>query len=481
MDIKQYTHDTTKISNVLITGPIGPALIKLSIPIIFANILQSGYQLTDAFWVGRLGEKDIAAVSISFPVIFLVIAMGSGLAMAGAVLTAQYAGSKRQDMVNHIAAQTLLMVIVVSIIFSIIGYIITPPLLELLGVTSDVYNDALGFMRVSFINIVFVFLYLMFQALMRGIGQTTAPLLITSGTVILNFIIDPLLIFGWGPLQPMGVMGAAIATLITQALATIISIIILVRGKHGIQLSMNSLRPDLSYMKQAFFLGFPGSIELSTRALGLMMMSFIVTSFGTLPLASYGIGSNILQFVTIPSMGLSAAISTLVGQNIGAGNLQRAVRITMLGALSGFIALSIAGIIAYIFAPMCVAFFAPDNTAVITQGAEFIRIMSLTWGGIGIQLCIVAAFRASGNMIMAMVIALVSQWMVQFPIAYILSKHTILHVLGIWWSFPITNIIVSIIAICWFANGSWKKTRITYKNKLIQEVTEQIITKDTAL
>src|SRR5271163_4408776 len=174
---------------LFLAGPIGTALIRLAIPIILGNLLQTGYQLTDAFWVGRLGAAAVAAVSVSFPVTFLVIALGSGLAMAGATLSAQYMGAGRQDMVNHVAAQTMVMVALTSVILGTAGYLLTPSLLTLVGVAPEVYSGALGFMRVSFIGIIFVFLYAMFQALMRGVGQTKIPLLIVLGTVILNFIL----------------------------------------------------------------------------------------------------------------------------------------------------------------------------------------------------------------------------------------------------------------------------------------------------
>jgi Na+-driven multidrug efflux pump len=194
-------------------------------------------------------------------------------------------------------------------------------------------------------------------------------------------------------------------------------------------------------------------------------MTFLVASFGTLTIAAYGVGANILQFVTVPAMGLSMAVSTLVGQNMGAGNTQRAVRVTVLGALAGFVILTLAGIVAYTFAAAFVAFFVPHDPEVIAQGARFIRIMCLAWGGIGVQLCIVSAFRASGSMLTAMVIALVSQWIFQLPLAYVLSKCTELHARGLWWSFPITNVAVAIVSVCWFAQGGWKKTRLTEENR----------------
>jgi putative MATE family efflux protein len=463
---------------LFLEGPIGSALVRLAIPIILGNLLQTGYQLTDAFWVGRLGAAAVAAVSISFPVMFLVIALGAGLGIAGATLSAQYMGAGRQDMVNHVAAQTMMMVTITSAVLGAAAYAVAPYLLELLAVEPDVYAGALGFMRVSFIGIIFVFVFGMFQALMRGVGETRTPLMIVFGTVVLNFLLDPLFIFGFGPLSPQGVMGAALATLTTQGLAALLGIAIFLRGRHGIQLSWRGLRPDVAYIRRAFFLGLPVSIELATRGLGPMLLSFLVASFGTVTLAAYGTGSNILQFVTIPAMGLAQAASTLVSQNMGARNLQRAGRVALLGARAGFVILSMVGLAAYVLAPVLVAFFVPRAPDVIAEGAHFIRIMCLAWGGIGVQLCIVSAFRASGNMLAAMVIALVSQFMFQFPLAYILSRHTALQASGLWWSFPITTILVALVSVCWFAQGGWKATVLTEEARQVAKVAEEAIAEE---
>jgi putative MATE family efflux protein len=457
---------------LILEGPLGTALARFALPMMLGNLLQTGYQLTDAFWVGRLGAAAVAAVAISFPVMFLVIAAGAGFGMAGATLSAQYAGAGRQDMVNHVAAQTMMMVALISAVFGTAGYMASPHLLRWLGVAPDVYEGALGFMRLSFIGIIFVFLYAMFQALMRGVGQMRIPLLIVLGTVLLNFALDPLFIFGLGPLPALGVMGAALATLTTQGLAALLGVVVFLRGRHGIQLSWRAFRPDLAYIKRAFLLGFPGSVELSTRGLGPMALSFLATGFGTSTLAAYGVGSSILMFITIPAMALSMAVSTLVGQNIGAGNKRRAAQATLIGALAGFAILTLVGAAAFIFASSLAAFFVPRDPQVVAEGTRFIRLMCLTWGGIGVQLCIVSAFRASGNMVAAMMVALVSQWVFQLPLAYVLSHWTELSAAGLWWSFPITNIAVAIGSACWFALGNWRGVQPTKEDLLAAEVAD---------
>ena len=463
----------------LLQGPILASLITLAVPIVMANILQAGYQLIDAFWVGRLGGAAVAAVSVSFPVMFLSIALGAGLAVAGSTLIAQYVGAKNFKMVDHVAAQTLLMVAIVSVLLGVIGYIIAPHLLTLMGVEPEVYAGALGFMRVSFVGLVFNFSFFMFQSIMRGIGETTVPIYIVLGTVILNFILDPLFIFGWGPVPALGVMGAALATLGTQAVAAGVGLSILFRGKYGIHLSWSNFTPDFTYIKRAFFLGFPASVEMSARALGLTVMTFLIVSFGTLSTAAYGVGSNVLQVVMIPAMGLSMAISILVGQNIGAGNIERAARIGRLGAWLGFWILSAFGAVVFVFAPYFVAFFVPGDPEVIAAGAVFLRTMALSWGFLGAQFALTGVLRASGNMVVTMVLTLVSQWVIQFPLAYILSKHTDLGITGIWWAFPVSNILIVLITLAVYAKGDWKKTRLVSQEEVLTEqVSEEILTEE---
>ncbi|MFA7682351.1 MAG: MATE family efflux transporter, partial [Candidatus Peribacteraceae bacterium] len=252
----------------LTEGSIVRALFTISVPIVLANILQTAYQITDTFWVGRLSAQAVAAVSLSFPISFLLIALGGGLPIAGSVLIAQLKGKGDDTSMNHVAAQTLLMVIGVSIVLSAGGYIFAEQLMRLMGAAPDVLPDATAFLRVTFMGFVFVFGFFVFQALMRGLGVVIMPMMIVLITVLLNLLLDPLFIFGYGTVPAMGVAGAAMATLCTQALATIIGFIFLFNGRYGIHLRLRDFRPDFAFIRQAFRIGLPASIEQSTRALG---------------------------------------------------------------------------------------------------------------------------------------------------------------------------------------------------------------------
>lgn len=460
---------------LFLEGSIAKALFVLALPIVLTNLLQSAYQLIDSFWVGRLGAESVAAVSVSFPLIFLMTALGAGFSIAGSTLVAQYVGAKNQKQVNHVSAQTLIMVVLTSLLLGSIGFIFAPSILHLMGVGADVFPHALGFLRVSFVGLVFIFGFFMFQSLMNAVGKTKIPIIIVLCTVLLNLILDPLFIFGFGLIPAYGVMGAAFATLGTQFLASFIGLVILLRGKQGIHLRWKNFKPDFSFVKKAFRLGFPASIEQSARALGFTMMSFLVTSFGTLTMAAYGVGGNVLMTVIIPALGISIAIGILVGQNIGAGNKERAVEIARLGSLIAFGILTLCGILSFVFARSLATFFVPGDIEVITEAARFIRIMSLSFGFIGIQMAYNGVLRASGNMIAPMMMTLISQWVIQFPLAYILSKHTSLEFTGIWYAFPISNVIMFVIAYIWFKNTPWQEKKLTEEEEQVIDASEEIL------
>src|SRR6185312_908029 len=358
----------------LLEGSIPRALFLLAVPIMGANILQVAYQVVDAFWVGRLGAAAIASVSITMPVMFVLIALGMGFAIAGTTLIAQYTGARDHDMVDHVASQTLLTIVAVSIVLGATGFVLAPWLLHMMQVAPAVFDGALSFMRIIFVALPFTFIYAMAQALMRGVGEVRAPLYIVASTVLINFVLDPVLIFGKFGMPAWGVAGAAIATLIAQAIAAAIALRLLFGGRYGIHLHWRDFAPDFAFVKRAFLLGYPASIEASARGLGMMLLTFLIVSFGTVVTASFGVGSNVFNVVIIPAMGFSMATSTLVGQSIGAGNIARAEKVARLAGVITFSVLTGFGLLCTLFAPEIVRFFVPEDEEVIREGAAYIRI-----------------------------------------------------------------------------------------------------------
>lgn len=451
-------------------GSIFKALIALSIPVVFSNILQSAYQLIDTFWVGRLGADAVAAVSLSFPITFLMFAIGGGLSIAGSILVAQSIGSKNIPQANHIAGQTMSLLLITVLPLVIVGIIFSEPLMRFMGADAAVLPLATQFLQISFIGLIFVFGFFAFQALLRSVGDVKTPIYIVLTTVILNAILDPLFIYGYGLIPAMGVAGAAAATVLTQAVATIVGLSILFSGKYGIHLRLSAMKPNRVLIGKMVKLGLPASVEQSMRALGFTVMTLLVAGFGTAVIASYGIGTRILSFIIIPAVGLSMATSTVIAQNIGAGKLKRAEKTAHLSALLGFISLTVVGIVVFIFAHPIAAAFITGDPAALEGSVLFVRVMSLTFGFVGVQLAYGGAFQGSGNTFMSMILTAIAVWVLQFPIAYVLAYHMNLGELGIWIAFPASNIIMAIITVIWFFRGSWKK-----RHDLLTRAEEKVI------
>ncbi len=445
-----------KKRNKYTEGRIFHSLFSLAVPIILANILQTAYQLIDTFWLGRLGANAVAAVSLSFPVLFLVLSVGSGLTLAGTVLVSQYKGADNQEMVDFNSSQTISLIFVVSLLLAVISFYSAGPLMNLIGAGPEIYEDSVAYFKVSSLGFVFLFLFFTFQSLMRGIGNVMLPVYIILFTVFLNLVLDPLFIYGYGPVPGFGVAGAAVASVITQGLSAAIGIYILIKGKSGIKINYSSLYFNFNTVKKIFNLGIPASIEQSTRALGMTVMVILVTSFGSEVVAAYGIGARILSFIVIPALGMAIATTSLVGQNIGAIKIKRAEKVARLSNKIAFYGLTGMGLIMFFFAESLVRFFIPNDPDVIEDAALFIRIMAPSFGFLGVQQVLNGVFNGAGFTKASMLISILNLWIIRFPLAYVLSYNTSLGYEGIWWSFPISNLVAAIVAFVYFKMGYWK-------------------------
>ncbi len=444
------------------------SLASLAVPIIMANILQTAYQLIDTFWLGRLGANAVAAVSLGFPLLFLILSIGAGLTLAGTVITAQYKGAEDQESMDFSASQTVFLIFLISIVLSVIGYFTAGPLMKIIGAGPEILEDSVDYFKVSSLGFVFLFIFFTFQSLMRGIGNVMLPLYIVLFTVFLNLVLDPLFIYGYGIIPGYGVAGAAVASVVTQGLSAAAGLYILFKGKSGIRIKLSEMRFDPSFLKRIFRLGIPSSVEQSTRALGMTMMVIIVTSFGSDIVAAYGIGARILSFVIIPALGFAMANTALVGQNIGARKIKRAQEVANLSNQIGFFGLTGIGILLFVFAEQLTAFFVPNDPRVIRDGALFIKIMAPSFGLLGVQQIMNGVFNGAGFTKASMFISILSLWIIRFPLAYILAYKTTLGYLGIWWAFPISNLIAAIVAFTYFKMGYWKVRLIRGRHEQVQ-------------
>jgi len=447
-------------------GKILNSLVSLAFPIIMANVLQTAYQLIDTFWLGRLGANAVAAVSLSFPILFLVLALGGGLTLAGTVLVSQHKGAENQVKINYASSQTVFVIFFISILLAAVGYFSAEPLMKIVGAGPEILKDSISYFQVSSFGFVFLFMFFVFQSLMRGIGNVYLPMFIILGTVFLNLVLDPLFIFGWGSIEGNGVAGAAIASVFTQGISAVIGMAILFKGKRGIKVSFAHMKWDFPWIKKLFELGIPSSLDQSSRAAGMTFMIMLVTSFGSEVVAAYGVGARILSLVVVPALGFAIATTSLVGQNIGANKIKRAEKIGDLSNKIGFFGLTGIGVLLFIFAEPITAFFIPNDPTVIKNGALFIKIMAPSFGLLGVQQILNGVFNGAGFTQASMLISIFSLWIVRFPTAFMLSNKTDLGFEGIWWAFPISNFLAAILAFTYYKMGYWKLRVIKKRHEI---------------
>lgn len=438
-------------------GPLLPIILRVALPITFANLFQAGYDIVNAFWLGRLGQEAIAAVTASGPLFYVLISLGSGLSTAGAVLVAQNAGAKRLDVLDHVAAQTLLMVAAMALVFTLAGAATTAPALRLIGVESGIAALASEYLLIRYIGMVPMFMFMALQAMLQSVGEVRFAMRVQLASLVLNAVLDPVLIFGLGALPPMGVAGAAWATVIAQVAALAVVLHHMLTGRSALHLRARHFRPDLPHIRLALSLGLPASVEQATRTFSSLLLMTLAASFGTIGLASYGVGTRLLFFWFTPILGLGIAAGTVVGQNIGAGLPDRAEQAARIAGRLGFVSLTLIGLVHLPFVPTIMAALAPGETEVIENAARFAYVYLPFLGLNAVTQVLLGTFRGAGSTRQSMALSLIQQWAFQLPIAWGLALATPLGLLGIWLCYPLGNAATAALGLLWFRYGSWRR------------------------
>ncbi|MBM7622620.1 MATE family efflux transporter [Sporohalobacter salinus] len=448
-------------------GSLIKSLFQLSWPIILSNLMQMTYNIVDTIWVGRVGAKSVAAISLSFPIVFVLLSLGIGFTIAGTTLVAQYTGANEKEKVNHVVGQIFSFVLSIALFCSIIGIIFTPNFLKWMGASKQVLPLAVNYMRILFFGMSFMFVFFIFSALLRGNGNSITPMKLMFVSTLINLVLDPFLIFGISFFPELGVSGAAVATVFSRAIVALLSIYFLWKGTYGLNLKWKHLKFDFKLIKEIINLGAPAAIEQSTRGLGMTAMMSIVAHFGTMTVAAFGICTRVLSLVIMPSRGFSTATTTMVGQNLGANKINRAEKSAYLSTGLNFILLSTLGV-AFFTVPQLIIKIFNNNPEVVKIGSSFMQINGLFFGFMGVLIVINGGFRGAGNTLSAMFFSIFSLWIIRIPLANILSKVFGWGATGIWWSFVVSNVAGSLTAILWFKRGHWKKNIINKEEKTVK-------------
>lgn len=434
--------------------PLFKRLMALALPIMAANLLQTLYNLADTFFLGKLGRVALSAPSISFNIIFFLIVFGMGFASAGTTLIAQSKGKQDQAKVDFYLGQITFLLFFCSILIGLTGFLLTRTLLVLLQVPEEAFHYTFQYMRIIFCGLPFMFLGFLLQSSLQGIGDSVTPLLVQLGTVTLNILLDPLFIFGLGRFPALGVAGAAIATVLSQIVASAISLTILIRGRRGIKLKRENLKPNLSAMKLIFSIGLPVSLGQGISALGFTVLQGIVNSFGTAVIAAFGIGNRIISMFNMPAQGLAQANAVLVGQSLGAKNKENAKKVVRIAIISMFLFISLGMTFTFFNGHLFVRIFV-DDPEVISHGQSLFRMISPSVVFFALFTVITGAFQGGGDTKPIMVLNITRLWGIRVPFAYLLSYILSFGPKGIWMAMFLSNSVIALIGFYLLSRGRW--------------------------
>lgn len=416
---------------------------------------QLAYNITDTLWVGRLGAEELAAISLSFPLLFIIISVGIGFNVSGEALISQHMGAGQRERANHAAGQVLAFCLMVSVVLAVIASIYGQQFLRLLGAADDVLPLAWSYVRIVAAGIPLTFIYFIFQAALRATGDTVTPTIIKVGTVAINVILDPLLIFGIGPFPFMGIAGAAVATVTARLVASVVGLFILFTGVRGeLHLRPEHMRLEMRTVKKIIRIGVPAAAGQTAIAFARTFLTGLVATFGTYSVAAWGVVNRVLSVVRLPGMGLARATTIMVGQHLGADNPRKAEQSAWAATYLIVGLLGVVALLMVIAAPHVVGLF-NDEPEVISIGTEYLVIGVFGYLFLAVQQVICGGLRGAGNAGEQAVLRLLTQWGIQIPLAYWLA--TLFGRPGIWWGITLSYAAGAVMSVLWFRVGTWKE------------------------
>lgn len=437
------------------TMTMGRAIVLLAIPMVLEMLMQSVFGVVDIFFVGRLGADAVAAVGMTDSLLVLVLAMGLGLGMAATAMVARRIGEKDEDGAGQTAMQALIAGSIVSVPISIAGIVFAPEMLGLMGASASVIDTGAVYCAIIFgTNAVVLYLFLI-NAIFRGAGDAVQAMKALWLANLLNIILDPILIFGLGPIPAMGIAGAAIATSVGRGIGVAYQVYLLLRGTGRLRLMRSHVRLRLALMKRMIRIGLPGMMQYVIGTASWLALFRILADFGSDVLAGYTIAIRILVFALMPSWGMGNAAATLVGQNLGAGQPDEAERSVWIASFANAVFLGLVAFLMWLQADALIAIFT-DNAAVISYGADCLRIVSYTYVFFAFGMVISQAFNGAGDTTTPTWINFVCYWLVQIPLAYMLAHPVGMGASGVFAAVAIVQALLALVSILVFRLGHWK-------------------------
>ena len=442
----------------LTEGSIPAGLFRFALPILFANVLQSLNGSVNSIWVGRfLGEAALTATSNANTVMFLLIGAAFGIAMAATILIGQCIGANNLRETRRVVGTSATFFAAISIAMGIAGLVLCRPLLIAMSTPPDSLPLAVAYMRVIFLALPFLYLYAFVMAVLRGAGDSKTPFYFMLLSVGIDIVLNPVFIFGLGPLPRLGIAGSALATFVAQAVSLSALIRHLYRRHHILCLhrsELHFLRPDPALIGTLVKKGIPMSAQMLVLSLSGVLMITLVNRFGVDTTAAFGAALQIWNYIQMPAFAVGMAVSAMTAQNVGAGKWNRVTAIARVGVLysvllTGSVVLAIELLNTRVF-----ALFLPADSSALAIASHMNRIVTPSFIFFGISLTLFGVVRATGAVMAPLIILTIALLVVRFPFAEaFLGRY---QVDAVWWSFPLSSLLAAALAVLYYRYGDWR-------------------------
>jgi len=449
----------------LTTGNIHRSIWTLAVPMILEMAMLSVTQIVDTYWVGKLGSAALAAVTIGMNLRWVMNSLANGLGVGGMAVVARRIGARDKAQADHATWQAVLLAALVSLVLGTLGILLAEPTLRVLGADAEVLAMGVSFLRIVFGGLFTLVLVFVINFLLRGAGEAGLALRVLVLSQGLTVVLEPLLIFGWGPFPALGVDGSAWAGVLGFGAGALFQIAILLSGRARIAINSEprDLWPDLPLMWRIVKIALPSTVQMTLRSTSRLIILAIICMYGTFATAGFGVANRvanrILLVALIPGFGLGNAAATLVGQNLGAVQPHRAERSAWWVTAYNTGLLAAFAVVFFTFARPLVAFFDP-TPEVVDMGAECLRIVapSLIFSAMGVVLA--RGFDGAGNTVPAMFVNLLTLWGLEAPLSYGLAQGTGLGITGVWVGRALANLANGLLFAFWFRLGRWKRKEV---------------------
>ena len=441
------------------TGSLNRAILLLAIPMVLEMVLESLFAVVDVFWVGRLGADAVATVGLTESLLSLVFAVGLGLSLSTTAMVARRIGEKDPQGAAVAGAQAIFLGFGVSAIVGIPSFLYASDLLRLMGASPAIVATGSGYARIALGGSGVVLLLFLNNAIFRGAGDAAVAMRLLWVSNIINLILDPCFIFGIGPFPKLGVTGAAVATFTGRSIGVLYQFYRLLRGTERIRILASQVRLDFQVMFRLVRVSLTGILQFAIAHTSWIGLVRIISVFGSAALAGYTIAIRILIFILMPSWGLSNAAATLVGQNLGAKQPERAEISVWRTGFYNMIFLGVIGVFFLIYATPVVRLFTQDPQ-VVPLAASCLRILSYGNIGYAYGMVMLQAFNGAGDTVTPTVVNFFGFWLLEIPLAYFLALRVGWQAKGAYVSIVVAECAIALAGILLFRRGKWKGQKI---------------------